>query len=42
MAFSEERKKEVEEVGEGLEGVYGGTLLVVFPYRPKSYTGVFS
>lgn len=31
MAFSEERRKEVEEVGVGLGGVYGGTSLVVFP-----------
>lgn len=42
MAFSEERKKAVEEVGVGPGGVYGGTLLVVFPYQLKSYTGVFS
>lgn len=42
MAFSEEHKKAVEEAGVGLGGVYGGTLLVVFPYQPKSYTGVFS
>lgn len=42
MAFSEEHKKAVEGVGAGLGGVYGGTLLVVFPYQLKSYTGVFS
>lgn len=42
MAFSEEHKKAVEEVGVDLGEVYGETLLVVFPYRLKNYTWVFS